>query len=65
VHASFWFAQLIRQALADSATRQEALPSGLAFADVPTKQIQIDIANSAIFIKLLQVLSTPPDYYLK
>jgi hypothetical protein len=65
LHASFSFAQLIRQALADSATRHEALPSGLALADDPTKQIQTDIANSAIFIQFLQFFSTWQNYYLK
>jgi hypothetical protein len=66
LQASFSFAQLIRQALADSATRHEALASGLAFADAATQQIQTEIANSAIFIKfLLQFLSTWQDCYLK
>jgi hypothetical protein len=51
---SFSLAQLIKQAFAESATRHEALPSGLAFADDPVKEIQVKIANSAIFIKILR-----------
>jgi hypothetical protein len=59
---SFSLAQLIRQALADSAMRHEALPSGVALADDPAKQIQTAIANCAIFIKILQFLFIWQDY---
>jgi hypothetical protein len=54
LHESFSFAQLIRQALADSATRHEALPSGLAFAYDPMREIQANNTNRAIFIKILR-----------
>jgi hypothetical protein len=65
LHESFSLAQFIRQALAESATRQEALLSGLALTNDPTKQMQTTITNSAIFIEILQSLSLWRDDYLK
>jgi hypothetical protein len=65
LHESFSLAQLIKQAFADSATRHEALPSGLAFADDPVIEIQTNIVNSVIFIKILQSPSIWNGYYLK
>lgn len=57
---SLSLAQLIRHALTASATRQEALPSALAFADPPAKQTQTSMADNAnlIFQPLREIKTT-------